>query len=262
MRSVFKNISWRAIRVWQRNFDVYLKTWKVNFVPPLLEPIFYLFAFGLGVGNLVTAVTFEGRQVPYLQFIAPGLIAVTTMNHGFFETSYASFVRMYFQKTYDAILSTPLTIEDVVLGELIWAATKSVFAALIMFAVAMAMGLLSFPNASWILPVCLIAGMVFASLGMCFTAMVRTIEMFNLPVFLFVTPMFLFCGVFFPLASLPSWIQHVAWLLPMTHLVSALRTISLGGMRRGILIEIFVLILMALVFPFLSIVMMKRRILK
>jgi len=82
------NISLRSMRVWQRNFDVYLVTWKVNFIPPLLEPLLYLFAFGIGLGQLVKDVPYEGAQVSYLRFIAPGLIATAVMNHGFFETTH------------------------------------------------------------------------------------------------------------------------------------------------------------------------------
>jgi len=144
MKRILKNISWRSLRVWQRNYDVYLATWKVNFIPPLLEPFLYLLAFGVGLGQLVNDVTYNSTQISYLKFIGPGLIAVAIMNHGFFETTYASFVRMYYQKTFDAILSTPLTIEDVVFGELLWGATKSLFAGAIMLIVMIFFNLVSF----------------------------------------------------------------------------------------------------------------------
>lgn len=262
MASILRNISWRAWRIWQRNFDVYLATWKVNFIPPLLEPLLYLFAFGIGLGGLIKVVPYEGIQVSYLKFIAPGLIATTIMNHGFFETTYASFVRMYFQKTYDAILSTPLTIEDVVFGELIWGATKSLFAGSIMFVVTLAFGLVSLPAALWILPIAFIAGMTFSSIGMCFTGIVKNIEMFNFPVFLFITPMFLFSGVFFPLSALPGWAQYVAWCLPLTFLVSAVRSLAIGHFTLHGFGLILALALMAALCSFLSIAMMKKRLIK
>jgi lipooligosaccharide transport system permease protein len=262
MVSILRNISWRAWRIWQRNFDVYLATWKVNFIPPLLEPLLYLFAFGIGLGGLIKVVPYEGIQVSYLKFIAPGLIATAVMNHGFFETTYASFVRMYFQKTYDAILSTPLTIEDVVFGELIWGATKSLFAGSIMFLVTVAFGLVSLPQALWILPITFIAGMTFSSIGMCFTGVVKNIEMFNFPVFLFITPMFLFSGVFFPLSALPGWAQYVAWCLPLTFLVSAVRSLSIGHLTLHGLGLILALALIAVLCSFLSIAMMKKRLIK
>lgn len=262
MTAILKNISWRSLRVWQRNFDVYLATWKVNFIPPLLEPLLYLLAFGIGLGGMVKDFTYNGAPVSYLAFIAPGLIAVAVMNHGFFETTYASFVRMYFQKTYDAILSTPLMIEDVIFGELFWGATKAFFAGFIMFVVVWLFGLMSLPRALLILPLSFIGGMAFSAMGMCFTAMVKNIEMFNFPVFLFVTPMFLFSGVFFPLSSLPVWAQNVAWCLPLTFLVSGTRILALGGTYAGVLAHTLVLTVIAFGCTFASIVMMKKRLLK
>ncbi|MDD5686965.1 MAG: ABC transporter permease [Elusimicrobia bacterium] len=262
MKSILKNISWRAWRVWQRNFDVYLATWKINFIPPVLEPLLYLFAFGICFGELVKYVTYQGNQIPYMTFIAPGLIATAIMNHGFFETTYSSFVRMYYQKTYDAILSTPLSIEDIVFGELIWGATKSLFAGCIVFVVALCFGLLAFPISLWILPVAFVAGMAFAGIGMCFTAVIKNIEMFNFPVFLFITPMFLFSGVFFPLSTLPQWAQYVAWGLPLTFLVSIVRALALGILSKIVIFEFGILILLAFFCTFLSVALMKKRLVK
>lgn len=262
MKTILKNISWRAWRVWQRNFDVYKATWKVNFIPPLLEPLLYLLAFGVGLGNLVGGVSYKGQAVSYLEFIAPGLVATAIMNHGFFETTYASFVRMYYQKTYDAILSTPLLLEDVILGEIIWGATKALLAATFMLVVAWAWGLITWPVVLMILPIAFLTGITFSGLGMCFTAIVRDIEMFNFPVFLFITPMFLFGGVFFPVASLPLWAQYVAQAMPLTLLVSVLRGLTLGHFHMIQAAELLWLAAVAVISTFLSIVMMKKRILK
>ncbi|MEZ5334494.1 MAG: hypothetical protein R2741_04255 [Methanolobus sp.] len=114
-------ISKRSYKVWQRNKDVFMKDIKLNFLPPFLEPIMYLVALGFGLGKFID--TIDG--VPYAKFIAPALIAVSVMYASFFECSYSSYVRMYYQKTFDAIIATPLTIEDVIAGELIWGATKA-----------------------------------------------------------------------------------------------------------------------------------------
>ena len=259
---ILKNISWRAWRLWQRNFDVYKATWKVNFIPPILEPLLYLLAFGIGLGHLVNDVSFEGRAISYLRFIAPGLVATTIMNHGFFETTYASFVRMYYQKTYNAILSTPLMLEDVILGEIIWGATKALMAGTIMLVIAVVWGLISWQAALLILPIAFLAGMAFSSLGMCFTAVVKDIEMFNFPVFLFITPMFLFSGVFFPIQSLPAWAQYVANALPLTFLVSSLRSLALGHFHQAQTAQLLLLAVIAIISTFLSLFLMKKRILK
>ena len=129
---VFGNVSGRAWRVWQRDLDVYRTTWLVNFLPPLLEPVLYVLAFGLGLGSLIEEVSYLGRTIRYLPFMVPGVISVAIMFWAYFETTYSSFVRMYYQRTFDAILATPLLVEDVIAGEWLWGATKSVLAATVM----------------------------------------------------------------------------------------------------------------------------------
>lgn len=215
-------------RVWLRNWTVYRRTWLVNFAPPLLEPFLFLFAFGFGVGRLVDEVIYRGTVMPYPVFIAPGIIAVAVLNHSFFETTYASFVRMYYQRTFEAILATPLQTGDIIAGEIAWAATKGVFSALIMLAVISLFIPLAWPAALLVLPLAVLGGLLFAALGMLCTAITRHIDQFNFPVFLLVTPMFLFSGVFFPLESLPGWARLLAEMLPLTHLVLVMRQASLG----------------------------------
>jgi lipooligosaccharide transport system permease protein len=241
---------------------VYKATWKVNFIPPVLEPLLYLLAFGVGMGNLVQEVSFQGKTVSYLQFIAPGLVATAVMNHGFFETTYASFVRMYFQRTFDAILSTPLMLEDVVLGEILWGATKAVMGGAIMLVIAGIWGLITWKAVLVSLPVTFVAGVAFSSLGMCFTGIVKNIEMFNFPVFLFITPMFLFSGVFFPVSSLPGWAQCAAQAMPLTFLVSILRSLALGSIQSVQIVEFLLLAAIAAVCTFLSMALMKKRVLR
>ena len=113
-------ITYRVWKVWRRNADVFVKTIGVNFLPSLLEPIFYLLAFGFGLGGFIPEINGQ----PYLNFIAPALVAISLMNGSFFECTYGSFVRMYYQKTFDAIVATPVSVEEVVAGELLWGATR------------------------------------------------------------------------------------------------------------------------------------------
>ncbi len=226
-------ISYRFVRVWQRNFTVYQKTWKIGFLPPLLEPLFYLVAFGAGLGGFVGEIHYAGREISYVAFIAPALVAVTIMFNAFYENTYASFVRLHFQKTFDAILATPLSLEDVIAGEIAWGATKSVIATVLMVAVLAPFGLIRMPGGLLLVPLALLGGFGFGALGMWFTGLVPTIEVFNLPVFLAVTPMFLFSATFFPLEALPAWGQRVALGLPLTHLVLLARDWSLGRLHPG-----------------------------
>lgn len=256
------DLSRRFIRVWQRNFVVYRKTWKIGFIPPLLEPLFYLIAFGVGLGVMVGRVNYAGSNIPYTTFIAPALIAISIMQSAFFETTFSSFVRMFYQKTFDGMLATPLTVDEVITGELLWGATKSAIGTVLMMLVISAFGLLHYPGAILLVPIAFLGGLAFACAGMICTAIVPTIEVFNLPIFLFITPMFLFGGTFFPLSNLPVWAQVVAHTLPLTHLVALCRGVALGGWSMGLFYSLLYLSLwIALFFP-LAIALMRRRLIK
>jgi lipooligosaccharide transport system permease protein len=262
MKSLVGDVSYRFVRVWQRNFTVYRKTWKIGFVPPLLEPLFYLVAFGAGLGALVGEVTYRGDPYAYVRFIAPALLAVTVMQNAFFETTYASFVRMYYQKTFDAILATPLSLEDVITGEIAWGATKSVLAATLMLLVLTPFGLIAWPHALAIPLVAALGGLAFGCIGMWFTGMMPNIEVFNLPVFLFVTPMFLFSGTFFPLETLPGWAQGVALAFPLTHLVGIIRGLAFGRLDLSMLGGLAYLLAFVVLFYPLSLRGMRRRLVR
>lgn len=235
------DISRRFWRVWQRNAVVYTQTWKIGFIPPLLEPLFYLVAFGVGLGGLIGAVTWHGASIGYTAYIAPALIAINIMQSAFFENTFATFVRMFYQKTFDAMLATPLTIDEVITAEILWGATKAVIGTSLMMLVIGAFGLLHFPDALLLVPAAFLGGLAFGCAGMICSAIVPTIEVFNLPIFLFITPMFLFGGTFFPLSNLPGWAQAVAYALPLTHLVELCRSLALGQITRSSLYAILYL---------------------
>ena len=255
-------VSRRFLRVWQRNLTVYRKSWKISFIPPFLEPLFYLVAFGIGMSGLVGRVRYQGTEISYVQFIAPAIIGMSIMYSSFFETTYASFVRMYYQKTFDAIMATPLSLEEVITGEIVWGATKSVIAVAIMLIVISFFRLLHYPTCLLILPLAFLGGIAFGSIGMFFTGVVANIEMFNLPVFLFITPMFLFSGTFFPLENLPRWAQQLALIFPLTHLTNLSRSFSLGQSHSSILLGIGYLLVFSLVFFPLAVWKMRQRLIK
>ncbi len=256
------NISWRFIRVWNRNLVVYRKIWLVNFLVPLFEPLLYLAAFGVGLSALIGKVSYNGTELSYIEFIAPALLAITIMYNAFFENSYASFVRMYYQKTFDAMMATPLSLEDIITGEIVWGATKSVIAAAIMLAVISLFGLVHFPDGLLILPISFLGGLVFGTVGMVFTGLVPSIDMFNLPIFLFVTPMFLFSGTFFPISTLPGWAQSLSKVLPLTHLVNLCRSACLGDMTLDLLWGIvYMTIFFVLLFP-VALMVMRQKLIK
>jgi lipooligosaccharide transport system permease protein len=256
------HITMRFLRVWQRNFTVYRKTWKISFIPPLLEPLFYLLAFGIGLSILVGDIVYGGSEISYTSFIAPALLAINMMNNAFYETMYGSFVRMFYQKTFDAMMATPLSLAEIITGEIVWGATKSVMATTIMLGVISAFGLIQYPEGLLIIPLAFIGGIAFGSMGMVFTGTVPNIELFNLPIFLFITPMFLFSGTFFPVENLPPWAQNLAVLLPLTHLVNLTRSLSLGVYNISLLTGIVYLVIMCLVLFPLAIHAMHRRLIK
>ena len=256
------NISGRFVRVWQRNMAVYRQNWKISFLPPLLEPLLYLLAFGVGMSMLIGNVRYQGSEISYVGFIAPALIAINIMNNAFFENTYASFVRMYYQKTFDAMMATPLSLEEIITGEIVWGATKSVIATTIMLGVISLFGLIQFPEGLLIIPLAFIGGLAFGSIGMLFTGIVANIELFNLPIFLFITPMFLFSGTFFPVENLPQWAQYVAVLLPLTHLVNITRSLSLGLFNSSLLPGLCYFVIACIVFFPLAIRTMHRRLIK
>ncbi len=256
------NISWRFLSVWQRNFIVYRRIWKVNFLVPLLEPAFYIIAFGLGFQGLIGNLTYGGKAMTYTQFMAPALIGISIMYNSFFETTYASFVRMYYQKTFDGMMTTPLSLEEIILAEIVWSATKATAAASIMMVVLGLFGFVSFPQGMLIVPLAFLGGLAFGAVGMFFTGITPSIDMFNLPIFLFITPMFLFSGTFFPVAGLPGWAQSVALIFPLFHLVELTRFACLGRVETSPLLSLGYLLLFTLCFLFLGLTTMRRRLIK
>jgi lipooligosaccharide transport system permease protein len=256
------NISWRLVSVWRRNLIVYRRIWKVNFMVPLLEPALYILAFGLGFQGLIKNLTYNGETLTYTQFMAPALISISIMYNAFFETTYASFVRMYYQKTFDGMMTTPLSLEEIILAEIVWSATKATAAALIMTVVLGLFGLVTFPQSLLIVPLAFLGGLAFGAVGMFFTGITPSIDMFNLPIFLFITPMFLFSGTFFPVAGLPGWAQSLALVFPLYHLVELTRYCSLGLVETNPLLSLGYLMIFTLIFLYLGLTAMRRRLIK
>jgi lipooligosaccharide transport system permease protein len=255
-------ISWRFMRVWRRNLITYRKIWKVSFLTPLLEPILFITAFGLGFSGMIEGVVYGGRTLSYTTYIAPALIASAVMNNAFFETTFASFVRMYYQNTFDGILATPISVEEVIIAEIVWAASKATAAATIMLLVLGVFGFVALPSGLAILPLAFLGGLAFGAAGMFFTGIIPTIDMFNLPMFLFITPMFLFSGTFFPVSNLPVWARPFAMAFPLHHLVELFRTFCAGTHETPLWISLIYLPIFLLIFGLLALVMMKRRLIK
>ena len=215
----------RAFRVWQRHAKVYTKLYKSSIALNFVEPVLYLAALGLGLGAYVKEI----NGVPYINFIAPGIIASSSMFAATYECSYGTYVRMAYQKTFDAILATPVNADDLIAGEMMWGATKSMLYGTIIMIVISAFGLVGSPLLALAIPLLFITGLIFAEISLIFVAIVPGIDSFNYFYTLLMTPMFLFSGIFFPIETLPSAVSKIAFLTPLYHLVNICRSFASGS---------------------------------
>ncbi len=252
-------VTWRAVRVWQRNLDSFRKYLWGSLAGSLGEPVVDPIAMGYGLGNLVGAI--QGQS--YAEDIAPGLVVSAGMWAATFEGTYGTYLRMIHQKTYDAILATPLTLDDVVAGDALWAATKGATNGIIMLAVVAGFGLVrSAWGALLLLPLMVLASVLFACLAVLVAAVARNWEFFNYYITLVISPLFFFSGIFFPLSNFPPWVQRIGALSPLTHAVSIAQALA-----RGMAPEHPILSLLALAIPTaasfsLALTLIRRRLIK
>ena len=252
------NVSYRSVRLWQRNRDVFLKLWRSEVPGFFAEPIMMLLAMGFGLGTYVALD--DGQR--YVEFIAPGIIAAYAMFSASFECTYGSFMRMKHQKTYDSIIATPLSIDDVSAGEILWGATRSVITASVILVVVAAFGLVESPWAVLVLPMAALTGLMFSSIALFFTSVAPSIYSFNYYFTLFITPMFFVSGVFFPISAFPDVMQHLTWIAPLTPVADLTRAMVSGRLGEGNWWGLGIIVGYISVFFPLSLVMMKRRLLR
>ena len=234
-----------AWSVWRRNATLYLRTWQWNLLPNFFEPVLYLTAIGIGLGAYVSRM--DGQT--YIEFLAPALVCVAAMNGASFEVTYNMFVRLNMRRTYDAMLTTPLSPDDVLAGEMLWALTRVCLYGGGFFAVAALFGLAPLPRSLAAVPLIPLTGLLFAAIGIVFTLHIVNIDLYSFYFTLFVTPLFLFSGVFFPLEErLPAGWLWLAEALPLLHPVRLARAIFTG--RLG-WIAVWDLAYIALVTPLL-----------
>ena len=220
-----RRLTWRgAARVWFRNLTIYKHTFKLNIVPNFFEPVFYLLSMGVGLGAYVA-----GDRRHYLAWVAPGLFAASAMNGATFEVTYNVFVKIVFDRTYDAVLSTPLSVEEIAAGEIAWAVTRSLIYGAAFLVVMALFGLVHSPLALLALPAALLIGLLFAGIGLIFTALNKTIDLYSYYFTLFLTPLFLFSEIFFPLERMPPALRALAFCTPLYHAAEMMRGLILTG---------------------------------
>ena len=252
---------WRSLRwlpVWQRNFLVWRKLAIPAVLGNLADPLIYMLGLGYGMGRLLPEV----GGVSYVTFLAAGTVVSSTMNAATFEALYSAFSRMHVQKTWDAILNTPLSIDHVLAGELLWGASKSLLSGLAILLVVACLGLTSSWLALWVIPVVFLTGLAFAALGLIVCALAPSYDFFMYYFTLFITPMMLVSGVFFPADQLPSVLHSIAAWLPLSHAVELARPLLLGQVPASFLEHVLALLAIAGVAFYVALVLTRRRLLK
>lgn len=222
------------LTIWRRNGRVWKKHILAALIGNLGQPLLFLLALGYGLGRDMAPM--DG--LTYLQFIAPGLVASAVMYGAALETTYGSYTRLTVQKTYEAILMTPLGVVDLVLGEIVWGASKGVLSALIMLLILPLFGVVPSPWVLALLPVLFISGMFFSACGLIMTALAKNYDFFNYFTSLVITPLFLFSGIFFPVQTMAPPVRRVLEVLPLTPIVSLARIFCYGRFGEPVLLKI------------------------
>lgn len=244
--------------VWQRNNLVWSKNIAATLIGNLGQPLLFLLAMGYGLGKQVG--TIEG--LTYLQFLAPGLAASSVMYSAAFETTYGAYTRLTIQKTYEAILVTPLGVTDIVLGEIFWGASKGLLSGIIMLAF---LPLFGVSPTSWIfflLPFLFLAGVLFSAAGLIMTALATSYEFFNYFVSLVLTPLFLFSGIFFSLHTIPEPARTFFEFLPLTPVVTLSRMFCYGQFDQPWLMKILGLSVLAAITCIVAVFLIRRRLIR
>jgi lipooligosaccharide transport system permease protein len=232
--------------VLERNWLVYRKIWKL-IIAGFFEPVFYLFAIGIGLGSLIGDLTLaDGSTVPYAAFVAPGMLAASAMNGAVYESTFNIFFKFKYGRVYQAMLATPLGSGDIALGEITWSLIRGLLYSTAFLGVMALMGLATSWWALGALGATLLIGLAFAAVGMAATTWMRSWQDFDLVTFV-TLPLFLFSATFYPLDVYPPVIQSIAKLSPLYHGAELVRSFTLGTFGPGMLTHVTVLVGMAVV---------------
>ncbi|HEX5368048.1 MAG TPA: ABC transporter permease [Dehalococcoidia bacterium] len=256
------NVSYRSLKVWQRNRDVFMHIWKAEMIWPVFEPLIVMLGLGLGLGKFVQL---EGNQ-RYIEFITPGVMAAFPMWGTIAEAGWGSYNRMENQKTFAAMIATPVSIDDVITGEVVWGATKGVISAVYIVIVALCLtpswDLVQSPLTIFVLPTAFLAGFMFAAMALLATSFVTSVSQLAYFVSIVIMPMFWIGGVFFPLSQMPSSVRIISWFMPLRHVVDIQRGFVTGDISLGMLADAIWIAVVALVLYRAALWSMRRRLIK
>jgi lipooligosaccharide transport system permease protein len=252
------SLSLRWIAVWRRNVLVWQKLAIPSILGNLADPLIMLFGLGYGLGAMVG----EMQGTSYFAFLAAGFVATSTMYAASFESLYSAFSRMHVQRTWEAIVNAPVTLDDVLAGEYAWAATKALAAGACMLIIVAAFGYAKIPWLFAALPVIVLIGLAFAGMGLVINALAHGYDFFSYYMTLVLTPMMMLSGVFFPLAQMPPAVQAAAKVLPLYHGVAIVRPLLSGELAPDLVLHVGVLAAYAIAGFYLATVLTRRRLLK
>ncbi len=246
-----------AFALWRRNTLVWRKLLGPSLLINFGEPFLYLIGLGYGLGLFIGEMT----GMPYLTFLASGILASSPMNTASFEAMYSVYTRMIPQRTYEAILTTPMEVADILVGEMLWCATKAVINGAAILAVAALLGAVAGWQALWVLPIQFLVGIAFAGPALVMSSLARGYDFFNYYVTLLITPMFVLSGVFYPVSSLPAALQGVVQFLPLTHAVDLIRPLVAGQPVTDVALHLGVLAAYGIVGYLVAVKLVRRRLL-
>ncbi len=256
------DLSIGCYRVWQRDRDVLLRLWKSEFVAQLLEPIFVILALGLGLGQFVNL----GNGQSYVSFLAPGLLAMFPMFTCIFECAWGSYTKLEMQGTFRAVIATPVSIDDVITGEILWGTSRAVVNASYLLLVATVLSpwlhMVHSPLAILVIPVAVVPGLMFSAMGICFASIARAMSQFSYFFNLIINPMFWFGGAFFPFDKLPHWAQVLGWFIPLTHAVNLYRGLLGGHLHASMAVDLVWLLVATAFFYWLALAGMRKRLIE
>jgi lipooligosaccharide transport system permease protein len=234
---------------------VYTKNLISNGLPPFMEPLIFLGGIGLGLGRYVD----EMNGIPYVEYLAIGLLVTSSMFTAAFECSYGTFIRLEFDKVYDGMLSAPINVRDLIVGEILWAGTKGLFFSGAVLLIILLFGLAPLPGSLLTPLVGFMTGLMFATLSLFITSYVRNINHFNFYFTGLLSPMFFFAGVVFPLENLPAVIRPFAEIVPLTHAVRLVRACARLDYDFWVLIDIGYIAAFTAIFGSLAVNRLRRR---
>ncbi|NCN98066.1 MAG: ABC transporter permease [Rhodoferax sp.] len=252
-------LSMRWWPVFRRNWLVWKKLAIPSLVGNIAEPLMWLVAFGYGMGALVGQITVDGVQVPYILFLASGSICMSAMQAASFEALYSAFSRMHVQKTWDGIMNAPVTLDDIVLAEMLWAAFKALFTVTAILGVMLALGISYSPKLLLAWPVLLGVGITFSCVALIFNALAKGYDFFTYYFTLFLTPMMFLSGIFFPLEQLPEVVRVISNWLPLTNAVALVRPLFMDQWPTEWLRPVVVLSAYAMLGFWLALALTRKR---